>query len=223
MSMGIEDFQLVITEDGSHTLYNRKINESYHSRFGAITESKYIFIDNGLKSLKDNKINVLEIGFGTGLNAYLTCLYAIDKKLSINYTAVEKYPLQFDIFNKLNYSDILKKDKSLFTKLHLSPYNARYFFNSNFWLYKLHVDINDMHLTENYHLVYFDAFSPDIQPELWTETVFSNIYNNMMKNGILITYSAKGKVRRVLKSVGFIIETLPGPPGKREITKAIKK
>lgn len=220
--MYTEDFKLIITEDGSHTLYNSEQQEGYHSIHGALTESNHIFIKNGLETLERPSIKILEMGFGTGLNAYLSCLYATQRNLPIYYTALEKYPLPFDVFSKLNYPDLLKEDKALFLKLHTTSFHNDHSINDQFRLIKVQTDLLNYQTDQNFDLVYFDAFNPDLQPELWTNDVFKKLYNCMSNHSILITYSAKGRVKRALKQAGFQIIPLNGPPGKREITKAIK-
>jgi len=176
------------TEDGSATLFVPELNEHYHSIKGARTESQHIFIDMGFKASTAFQPRILEIGFGTGLNALLTLETAGEEKRVVHYTGIELYPLSWEEVDVLNYSD-----NPLFKKLHTS-------------------------------LVYFDAFAPEKQPEMWSEELFRNIYAGMNTDGILTTYCAKGVIRRLLQAVGFTVERLPGPPGgKREILRASKK
>ncbi len=220
-----KDAKLILTDDGSHTIFLPHLNEHYHSTFGAVEESKHIFIDAGLKTLINSleEINIFELGFGTGLNALLT--YFESKNTKINYTTVESNPLKKSFYNKLNFPERLNNEdsKKVFLKLHESDWNTQKVINKNFTLKKINEKIQNIKLPENtFDLVYFDAFAPDIQPELWTEQIFRKIASAMKTNGILLTYSAKGSVKRALKKTGFEVEGLPGPTGKREITRARK-
>ncbi|MBI9037659.1 MAG: tRNA (5-methylaminomethyl-2-thiouridine)(34)-methyltransferase MnmD [Bacteroidales bacterium] len=215
--------EIVQSGDGSHTIFLPNLNETYHSTYGAIEESKHIFIDAGLKTIINSheEINIFELGFGTGLNAFLT--YFEGKNTKINYITVESNPLKESFYSKLNYHKIIDKDnsKEIFLKLHTSDWNRKVAFNENFTIKKINDKVQNIKLeNNNFDLVYFDAFSPDLQPELWTEQVFRKIASAMKINGILLTYSAKGSVKRALKNAGFKVEGLPGPTGKREITRA---
>lgn len=220
--------QLIITEDNSHTVFNKEIGEHYHSTHGAIQESKHIFINSGLKQVDafSNNINILEIGMGTGLNVLLTYADAELSGKKINYVAVELYPLTEEIYSQLNYPELLGNPLliNVLAEIHQNPWNLPFYLSDNFILNKIQAPIQDVQLSENvFDLVYFDAFSPQSQPELWTEDVFKKIYNSMKNNGILTTYSSKGDVKRALKNVGFQIELLAGPAGKRHITRAKKQ
>jgi tRNA U34 5-methylaminomethyl-2-thiouridine-forming methyltransferase MnmC len=212
---------IIKTKDGSHTIYIPELDETYHSGFGAMQEAEHIFIREALAFYAGDKraLNILEIGFGTGLNAYLSLLFSKERELKINYCGVEKYPLELKEIEALNYFD----NEQLFLKLHQIPWNAWQELGEHFRLYKLQSDFRRMILeTENFDVVYFDAFAPDVQPHLWTEDIFRKIYDSMKRGGVLTTYSVKGSVRRAMKSVGFEVKKIPGPPGKREITRAIK-
>ena len=223
-----KNIQLIETEDGSHTLYVPELDEHYHSIHGAVQESMHVFIDAGFRYLKINseKINILEIGFGTGLNALLTFMESEKNDQEIYYTSIEAFSLKEEIYLKINYP-VLFQDKNIstaFLKMHRVGWGKFENITEKFALKKIHQKIEDIILPENkFDLVYFDAFSPDVQPELWVEEIFIKIADSMKKNGILTTYSAKGKVKRALKASGFAIESIPGPPGKREITRAILK
>ncbi len=221
------NIQIAITEDGSHTLYNNTLGEHYHSTHGAIQESQHIFIEAGLNALekKSGSINILEIGFGTGLNALLTYQELETKAFKINYVAIEPIMLDKSIYTQLNYTDLLNNKTLLdiFIKMHEIPCDVPHFISDNFILNKIEGKLQELELSENaFDLVYFDAFSPEIQPELWDEEIFKILYASMKNNSILTTYSAKGIVKRALKSAGFEIENLPGPIGKRQITRAKK-
>lgn len=218
--------KLVVTKDGSHTLFNEELNEHYHSTFGAIQESKHIFIEAGLKYQlnKFNQINLLEVGFGTGLNVLLSFDQSTSVK-NIEYWGIEAYPVTDDLISNLNYGEILKSEflTSTLKKIHKAEWNKEIALSLNFKLHKKWSKIEDAVLPNNYfNLVYFDAFAPDVQSELWTVDVFKKLYESMTENGILVTYSVKGVVKRALKSAGFKIEKLPGPIGKREILRAMK-
>jgi tRNA U34 5-methylaminomethyl-2-thiouridine-forming methyltransferase MnmC len=217
--------ELEITEDGSHTLAVPELKEHYHSIHGAVSESKHIFIEAGLKysSPEKEKLNVLEIGFGTGLNALLTCLELSGKKTYCDYVAIEKFPVQENIYQRLNYPDILGISKELFLLLHQCDWGKRIKISPEFFLKKICCDAAEMQLPENFFdLVYFDAFGPDKQAEVWSENIFTAIYISMKDHAVLTTYSTKGVVKRMLKNIGFNIEKLPGPKGKREILRAVK-
>jgi tRNA U34 5-methylaminomethyl-2-thiouridine-forming methyltransferase MnmC len=211
------------TEDGSLTLFVAELNEHYHSTFGALTESKHVFIEAGLKPamLKFDEIHLLEIGFGTGLNTLLTMLNANQK--IINYTAIEAFPVAIEIVGVLNYTDD-PSTKELFLKMHNCSWNEKHEIIPGFFLTKVEAKIEELTLTHGqFNLVYFDAFGPDVQPELWTDDIFKKISIPMIAGGILTTYSAKGEIRRKLQRTGFDVERIPGPPGKRHMTRAFRK
>ena len=223
-----KNLKLINTEDGSHTLFVPELQEHYHSIHGAVQESMHIFINSCYHYLenKSNTLNILEIGFGTGLNALLTFLETEKSNQKIKYTSIEAYPLKEEFYKKINYPGIFHNNNinDVFLKMHKSKWNKFENININFGLKKIHQKIEDVVLLKSkYDLVYFDAFSPDVQPNLWTEEIFNKIAGSMKRGGVLTTYSAKGKVKRALKASGFEIENIPGPPGKREITRAILK
>jgi tRNA U34 5-methylaminomethyl-2-thiouridine-forming methyltransferase MnmC len=213
--------KIIISEDGSHSLYVPELNEHYHSIRGAIQESRHIFIASGLLVCKKRKISILEIGFGTGLNAILSLQFALEKKVKIEYTAIEKYPLIKNEWSRLNYGKLVS-DGEDFLKIHESPWGSLNRINDYFSLNKIQEDLRTVKYNGLYDLVYFDAFAPDIQPSLWTEEIFLKIFNVMKSSGLLLTYSVKGSVRRSMEACGFITERLPGPPGKRQILRAFK-
>jgi tRNA U34 5-methylaminomethyl-2-thiouridine-forming methyltransferase MnmC len=227
--------EIRVTGDGSHTLFVPSLNEHYHSTFGAVTESDHIFIKAGLASLPAGMemVSILEIGFGTGLNAFLACLYAQQNHLMLYYTALEKYPLPDGMEKSLNFSiemtsrfEAHAESRSLiindlFFSLHQICWKKWHEITPFFRLLKIEEDLLAFQpAAENFDLVFFDAFGPDVQPEMWTEEVFRKIAVGMRPGGILVTYSTKGVVKRNLKAAGFSIEKLPGPPGKREILRA---
>jgi len=218
--------ELVITADGSTSIFIAALDEHYHSVHGAIQESKHVFIQAGLnKKLNlQPEISILEIGFGTGLNALLTCLESEKYQQKIVYTAIEKFPLPENIYTQLNYCTLLETNQcdDLFKKIHSSDWQIEDNISAYFNLTKYRQNIEDCAFSEQFDIIYFDAFAPSAQPELWTEIIFSSMYNSLKKDGILVTYCAKGEVKRTMKKAGFKVEALPGPIGKREMTRAIK-
>ncbi len=218
---------IIHTADGSHTLIQENMQEHYHSTFGAINESKHIFIENGLnyyfKKYPKNNYAILEIGFGTGLNALLTKIELANKQINCVYHTHETTLLNEEIYMSLNYPKILNVDPSLFYLMHQSTWDIPIMIDSLFELTKFLGKFENAFLAKNYYdIVFFDAFSPQIQPELWTENIFQKIYLSMKSNGVLTTYSTKGIVKNALKTNGFHIEKIPGPCGKREILRAFK-
>jgi len=214
------------TEDGSDSLYQPVLHELYHSKFGAIAESEHVFIQTGLLQLMSEKrsIQILEIGFGTGLNAILTLMETGNVPV-INYTAIELYPIDLHLVEALNYCDSgeLKPFKELYLSLHQAEWGKTIQLTEHFNLLKINVDLLSFHPSEKtYDLIYFDAFSPNVQPELWSEEIFSKLYKSLKYNGILVTYCSKGIVKQELRSVGFEVKRLAGPHGKRHILRARK-
>ncbi len=219
--------QLVTSDDGSHTLFVPRLNEHYHSAHGAIQESRHIFIDAGLGkvALQQPYINLLEVGFGTGLNALLSCLEAERLSVSINYVTTEPFPLDKTVHSQLNYGERIAEPgvQDLFAKIHSAAWNLPVQITAHFTLNKIERTIQELKLSSAlFHLVYFDAFSPEVQPEMWTEGIFEKLYDCLATGGVIVTYCCKGTVKRALKSSGFMIEKLPGPPGKRDILRATK-
>lgn len=215
--------QIKITEDGSYTLYVPELNEHYHSIHGAIQESSHIFIGCGLQFSRESKVKILEVGFGTGLNALLTAIEACAGTREIEYLTLEKYPLSGELIRNLNYSEFTGSEGSnLFQKIHESEWNTPVSICKNFIIEKKEMDLVTDPVNGMFNLVYFDAFGPDKQPELWSKNVFQKIADATATGGILTTYSAKGEVKRNLKACGFEVNMLPGPPGKRQIIRAIK-
>jgi len=210
--------ELLITSDGSHTLFVSEIDECYHSSHGAIQESRHIFIEAGLKQCKKSEIKVLEIGFGTGLNAFLTMIEAERSGKTIHYTSLEKYPVEIEKALKLNYPEKLSpENRNRFEQLHTSPWNVDIQINPFFKLKKIETDFTKYTLEDKFDVVFFDAFSPEKQPEMWMQEQFEKIYAYCSSGAILATYCSKGIVRRAIQAAGFMVERLQGPPGKREI------
>lgn len=220
--------EIEITADGSHTLFVPSMDEHYHSVNGAQTEAEHIYINYGLRKSEASPLHVLEIGFGTGLNAFLTILEAqkIDKK--VRYTSLELYPLSVETVRQLNYASTICPEKSeLYYDLHRASWNEWIEINDEFSLLKLHTDYTlpanfSLWQKDKYDVIYFDAFAPEKQPEMWSQELFDALYQSTNDNGILMTYCAKGVVRRMLQSSGYLVERLPGPPGKREVLRATK-
>ncbi len=236
--------KIQITADGSHTLFSEMAGQTYHSSHGAIQESQYIFISQ--LSTFDSQLSILEIGFGTGLNAVLAAKWARENRTQINYTTIELYPLEKKFYTLLNYGQLLGCEE-LFLQLHDVEWDAGIQkINDAFAIRKCKCDIvewlrynaQSLNLLDSsclaiesqfsipdsqYDVVFFDAFSPDAQPELWTEEVFLNVYRLMKKGGVMTTYCAKGDVRRAMLAAGFKVEKLQGPPGKRHILRAKKE
>lgn len=220
--------KVIITADGSSTIYLPEWDEPYHSKHGAIQEAYHVFIEQGLKYIcgQDYKhLSILEIGFGTGLNAYITGIETEKLNVSIDYYGVEGYPVSVEEIMKLNYVTELKAEESalFFETMHQVSWEETHNIASHFSLTKQNKFFSDIHDQNKFDLIYFDAFGARVQPELWTETIFQKMYEALKPNGILVTYSAKGSVRRAMQAVGFSVEKLPGPPGKREMLRACKK
>ena len=217
----------IVTTDGSHTLQSERVNDTYHSINGAIAEANIVYIRNGLHYCFDRfseDIHLLEVGFGTGLNALLTCLEAGKSNRHVFYYSLEPFPIMVDEALTLNYSELLSDKDGLFKKIHQSPWNEPIEITSDFTLIKIPESLQNVDLVySEYHLIYFDAFGPDKQPELWDDSMLYKVASNTILNGVFTTYSTKGTVKRALKKNGFFIEKLPGPVGKREVLRAVKK
>lgn len=207
--------QPVITSDGSKTVYSNRFGEHYHSTFGAINESNHVFIEAGYLAKTADRVSVFEMGFGTGLNAWLTLQQAVKLNRRTWYEAVELYPLDETIVAELS-------DDQHFRKLHSVPCEQPVEIASCFVLYKHCSNFLQTVFSRKYDVIYFDAFSPTVQPEMWTYDVFAKLYETMNSGAVLTTYCAKGEVRRAMQNVGLIVERLPGPVGKREILRAWK-
>ncbi len=219
------NLETLLTADGTLTLYVAELDETYHSRHGARQESLHVFIQNGLEAVLARgitEVRILEVGFGTGLNAWLTERHTQKEKTEVKYVALESHPLEEAIWLKLNYAhDAL--DKQMFDALHLAPWNRSVLIRPNFQLLKLHTTIQQADLRPStFNLIYFDAFAPEKQPEMWTMPVLEKVVLSMKPEAVWVTYCAKGQVKRDLKSLGLRVQTLPGPPGKREMIRAHK-
>lgn len=231
--------EIILSADGSSTLKSKEFNECFHSINGALAESLHIFINSGLEfySCERDEISVFEMGFGTGLNAFLTLLFAkLNPGIKIKYITIEKFPLKEFEYDKLNYPEMVasipryrfltenaREDfANLFNTLHQLPWGAEQNLPSNFSFTKYQADLLDLKLnSESVDIIYYDAFSPNTQPELWSTDVFKKLYGWLVPCGILVTYSSKGIVKQALRDSGFLVRRLPGPAGKKHIVRAI--
>lgn len=216
--------EIQLTADGSYTLYIPEMDEHYHSVNGAIQESRHVFLGAGLHQLHQPAITVFEVGFGTGLNAFLTLLDAEKRGVAVVYYSIELYPLSPDLIRQLNYGAVLSPEKEhLFFLLHEAEWEKEIPVSERFTLHKMQGDLNQCVFPVGIDLVYFDAFAPDKQPEVWNQSLFERLYAKMAPGGVLTTYCAKGVVRRMMHAAGFRVERIPGPPGKREMLRATKE
>jgi len=216
--------EIITTGDGSKTIQITDWNEQYHSKHGAIQEAYHVFIRHGLDLFGKAAVDILEIGLGTGLNAFITLLEAEKGKFKINYCGVEAYPVAWEEANQLGYVTALEvPDKENdFEQLHKAIWELPTEITPYFTLTKNKLDFKDIDSKEMFNLIYFDAFGARVQPELWTVPMFAKMYSALRPQGYLVTYAAKGSVRRAMQEVGFIVERLPGPPGKREMLRGRK-
>ena len=224
----MDQLKVIDTDDQSKTLFLNDLNESYHSRYGAFSESVLVFITNGLlfsmKQKKENNLHILEFGFGTGLNALVT--FKHKSNFLINYETLELYPLDWKVVSALNYTDLseLTPFSKVFQDMHCSAWGAEQPIHPQFHLRKLQTDFRAYTTTpSSFDLIYFDAFSPEKQPELWTKEVFRNAVNFLKPGGVLVTYSSKGSVKQALRDVGFTVYRLSGGKGKRHVVRAVKQ
>lgn len=223
--MKISSVKHCLTEDGSSTLYSDQFGAHYHSTHGALNESMHVFIEHGLEYLRINKnvkrIKILEFGFGTGLNALLALRFASEHAIGIDYHTLEAYPVKATQLQKLNYTTSVGYSKE-FDLLHECNWNTKIEVTDQFKIHKSHIKFEDYEEQDNYEIIFFDAFAPTTQSHLWEVPILKKCYNSLSKGGILVTFCAKGSFKRNLKSLGFSVERLPGPPGKREMTRALK-
>lgn len=212
------------TADGSNTIYLPELNENYHSFHGAIQEAHHVFINNGLnRFMSKSEISIFELGFGTGLNALLTNLWAETNHVKIQYTSIEAFPVPIDICQKMDYPSHLDNSSlEVYSKLLNADWGQYVLLSNLFSIKKIKGVIQEWSYDQKFDLIYFDAFGPRAQPEMWELSIMEKMFNSLRRNGILVTYCAQGQFRRNLKSTGFKVESLPGPPGKREMTIAIK-
>lgn len=216
--------ELKITSDGSYTLYVPELDEHYHSIHGAVQESKHVFIKYGIQTLFKSNIRVLEIGLGTSLNALLTAIWSENTGVSVDYTGIEAYPLNDEMNKSLNYGEKIedKKANSFFNKIIKSSWEIQNRIHSNFVIQKTQCLVEEFEAHRKYDIIYFDAFGPNTQGELWQFDILKKMHELLEDNGVFVTYCAKGQLKRDLAQLGFKVESLPGPPGKREMTRGIK-
>jgi tRNA U34 5-methylaminomethyl-2-thiouridine-forming methyltransferase MnmC len=216
--------RIVETGDGSKTIHIEDWNENYHSHHGAVQEALHVFILKVRENLGERKaISILEMGFGTGLNAYLTLRLATELGIEVNYVGLEAFPVESDELNVLNYASLWEEGSMYYQKMHSFAWGECHPINSNFILTKIEMKFEDWSPLENtFDFIYFDAFGPRVQPELWTIPIFDKMYHSAKEGGVFLTYCAKGQVRRELAEVGWGMKRLPGPPGKREMLLGIK-
>jgi tRNA U34 5-methylaminomethyl-2-thiouridine-forming methyltransferase MnmC len=217
--------ELIHTADGSPTLYIPELNEQYHSINGAVTESNYVYLEKGYSFHNSANPVVFEVGFGTGLNSLITAIHAEKTHRPTFYIAIEKYPLDNYYIEQLSYGDFFQeRGAEIYRHLHQAPWGVEVQISPFFRLLKINNDFTggEWHLPQFCDIIYYDAFGPDKQPEMWLEQNFVRIFSFTSPGGILVTYSAKGEVRRKMLSTGFTTEKLPGPPGKKEMLRGIK-
>ena len=220
------DVKLIITSDGSHSLLNEALNETYHSVHGAIQESQHVFIKNGLRyyleSTTSDHLSIFEVGFGTGLNALLTLKAMENTKTPVRYVAVESSPIGEELWESLNYTKALGLE-DIFANLHRTSWEISNQITPQVSFIKRQTTLQAIELeAQSFDVVYFDAFAPNKQPELWTIDILRKVIDAMKVNGVFVTYCAKGQLKRDLKELGLIVETLPGPPGKKEMVRGVK-
>lgn len=218
----MEDLEVITTEDGSHTLKNKHLNETYHSVHGAVQESMHVFVTNGLDFFrttnKPAEIAILEIGFGTGLNALLTLQYARSNKTIIDYTTIEPFPLTDGVWERLNHGE---GDRESFEALHRASWDASTAMTPEFTLRKVKKTLQEASFSSGFDVIYFDAFAPSVQPELWNLEMLQKVTATLRVGGIFVTYSARGQLKRDLKQLGLRVDTLAGPPGKNEMVRGV--
>jgi len=216
--------EIIQTLDGSTTIQIKEWDECYHSKHGAIQEAQHVFIKNGLSLFQNKQISILEIGFGTGLNAFITFLEGKKRNQSIDYVGVEAYPISAEELVSMNYVEELNAvdDKYVFEKMHQCNWQEKAIFGDDFSLTKRKQFFEEIDDLNRFDLIYFDAFGYRVQPELWSTAIFKKMYDALKDNGVLVTYAARGVVKRSMIEVGFTVEKLEGPPGKREMFRASK-
>lgn len=216
--------EIIQTSDGSTSILLPEWNETYHSKFGAIQEAKHVFIKNGLSLFEVKSVSILEIGFGTALNAFITYLESKELQQEIDYTGVEAYPVSEEDALKMNYVSELdaENNAAVFLKMHQSPWNTKVDFDANFSLTKQNIKFQEIVDEDKYDLIYFDAFGFRVQPELWSLEIFQLMFKALKSGGILVTYACRSSIKNAMLESGFQVEKLAGPPGKREMLRARK-
>jgi tRNA U34 5-methylaminomethyl-2-thiouridine-forming methyltransferase MnmC len=217
--------EIIQTLDGSTTIHLTEWDECYHSKHGAIQEAQHVFIKNGLSLFHNKSISILEIGFGTGLNAFVTVLEGKKLNQVIEYVGVEAYPVSASEVLSMNYVEELNanEDRAIFEKMHEANWEEKILISEDFTLMKRNQFFEAIDDKNRYDLIYFDAFGYRVQPELWSTAIFRKMFESLKSNGVLVTYAARGVVKRSMIEVGFTVEKLAGPPGKREMFRATKK
>jgi len=226
----LKELRVITTDDGSHSLYVPHLDETYHSSFGAITESEHIFIESGLHHFchsnpQASQVSIFELGFGTGLNALLSYRYALQTHIEVKYISIESDPLPLDFAMTLNYPALIdfKGSGDIFRALHESSWDQTIQLVEFFSIKKIHRPVEHFEGQQDMvEVIYFDAFAPGIQPAIWSREILQMMFDMIKVGGVLVTYCVQGQFRRDLKAVGFHVEKLPGPPGKREIVRAVK-
>lgn len=217
--------ELIVTGDGSKTIYLPELDEHYHSSHGALQEAQHVFIKHGLTTQAGDYVTILEMGFGTGLNALLTYFATEKRHQYIHYIGIESFPITQDIWEQMDYTAHSNDPDApaVYYKMHTVKWDEPVALNELFVLEKRKSTLENTNLAAaSIDLIYYDAFGPRVQPELWTLAIFEQLFNWLTPGGMLVTYCAKGQVKRDLKTAGFVVETLSGPPGKREMTRAKK-
>ncbi|MFT4899545.1 MAG: tRNA U34 5-methylaminomethyl-2-thiouridine-forming methyltransferase MnmC [Flavobacteriales bacterium] len=212
---------IITTKDGSHSLMVPELNEQYHSIHGAQQEAEHVFLKMGLDYFEKDHLAVFEVGFGTGLNTLLSCLWGRRNNVSLDYTSVEKYPVSAKEANQLNYGELVEQPE-LFNQLHTCDWEQKVDVTKDFSLSKLKLDLTKDELPRGFDVIFFDAFAPNKQPKLWTIEVFEKMYAILNEGGVLVTYCCQGEAKRTMLKAGFKVEKVPGPPGKREMLRAVK-
>jgi len=215
--------ELRLTADGSPTLYVPELDETYHSMHGSVQEARHVFIENGLRyvSAELKQVNILEVGFGTGLNALLTAQYAQENTIDVNYVGLEAYPVEEKVWKAIKYEND-PDSLDFYSRMMSLPFEQTHVCHSHFKLTKAESLVQDWSSVDNFDLIYYDAFGPRAQAEMWELPIFEKLYALLKTGGALVTYCAQGQFKRHLKSLGISVEGLPGPPGKREMTRGIK-
>lgn len=214
--------EITTTADGSTTIHLPDWDEQYHSKHGAIQEARHVFIHNGLALFEHQSIHILEMGFGTGLNALMTLIEAPQYGLTVHYEGVEAYPIQAEELQAMNFAQSLSVPTAVFQDLHLCSWNEPHVINPYFTLTKRHLFFDQLAGSSVFDLIYFDVFGYRVQPELWSEEMFHLMYRLLKPGGILVTYAARSIIKRNMTAAGFLVVKLPGPPGKREMFRAHK-
>lgn len=230
MSDDAANDEIFVTQDGSHSITASRFGVTYHSKYGAITESRHVFIQAGLHPLllhPPAQLSILEMGFGSGLNALLTFHEMANRPVEVYYEAIEGFPISIPAAQSLNYPQLIDENdaelKVVFERMHSMPWEEATTLAPHFKLLKRLGNLEDLDFPPRFDLIYYDAFAPSAQPELWTAAIMQKMYDALRPGGVFVTYCAKGEFKRTLKAVGFVVERMPGPPGKREMTKAIKE